>query len=140
MNAKLLSLATAALLIFSSCTKEETPSDLVGTWKKVLVETRNAQTDWQADDRTCWADDVEEFSENGNWTLYDGTSQCNAGTGMMTGSWELTASNTKVVFTYDGVPGTYESTVVDLDKENLVLTYSSGDLDHTENRITYIKQ
>lgn len=135
----------ALLMVSFSCSKDKDDpiilpiSDIVGTWNKVSTETRTENTEWVADNRSCLTDDTEEFRINGTWSSYDGTSQCNPGSGVQNGTWTLTAGNTKVVFTYDGFSGSYESTVTQLNANTMVLTYSSGDIAGTQNRITYSK-
>ena len=87
-------------------------SPIVGTWKQTKAEERTGTSPWAvAHDAACRTDNTEEFAANGAWTLYDGTVQCGAGTGIGHGSWRVTAANT-IVFTYDGVPGEYESTMI----------------------------
>jgi len=130
------------LITISSCNKDETEavqSPLIGTWQVITYETRQGSGSWQNANQPCRLDDTEEYASNGKWTKYDGTNQCASGTGITLGTWELRANNTKIVYTYDGAPGEYESTVELLNEETLVVSFSSGDLNNTQFKVTYSK-
>ena len=131
---------TVAFLASCSKDKEETPL-IVGSWKRTKIESRKGTaTTWTLDARTCYKDDIEEFTKDGVYTLYDGTAQCSAGAGITRGKWKLESGQSKVVFTYDGYSGEYESTVESLTATDMVLSNSVGDTQNTQTRITYQKQ
>lgn len=143
---KIIKKTTILLFILSisliSCSKDDdsaVSSPIVGSWEVISYETRQGSGNWQNANQPCRLDDTEEYASNGEWTKYDGTNQCAAGTGITLGTWELRANNTKIVYTYDGVPGEYESTIELLDEENLIISFSSGDLNNTQFRVTYVK-
>src|SRR5690554_3153271 len=141
---KSIKLALLASIVFISCEKntddntEESP--IVGTWNVVNYESRIGNGDWSFIGEDCRLDDVEEYESNGRWAFYDGTNQCEAGTGIMAGTWKLKASNTKIVYTYDGYSGEYESTVEELTENSLILSWSTGDINNTQYRTTYKKK
>lgn len=129
-------------VLLTGCKKEDENniSPIVGTWHVVAYETRAGNANWTTSVGTCRLDDIEEYEANGRWTLYDGTDQCEAGTGITRGTWELRASNTKIVYTYDAFDGEYESTVEELSDSRLVISWSAGDLDNTQYRLTFRKE
>jgi hypothetical protein len=134
----LLVVICLSTVLLPGCKKDE--ADLIeGTWHQVKIEQRTNANPWQDNALTCNLDDTETFEKDGKWTLYDGLNQCQPGTGIRTGTWRLTASDTKVIFTYTGVSGEYESTVETLTENNLVLSHSSGDQNNTQFRNTYTK-
>lgn len=139
---KLYILLFASALLFSCGDDDssENKSPITGTWKTVSYETREGAGEWEPTDEACRLDDTEEYKADGSWTKYDGTNQCSAGTGIIKGTWALTASDTKIVYTYDGFEGEYESTVEQLSEQALIITSSAGDLDNTQYRATYIKK
>ena len=125
-----------------SCSKDDNSavaSPIVGSWEVISYETRQGTGSWQNANQACRLDDIEDYASNGDWTKYDGTNQCAAGTGITRGTWELKANNSKVVYTYEGVPGEYESTIELLDEETLIVSFSAGDLDNTQFKVTYAK-
>ncbi len=145
MKTTLLNALAIVIILFSSCEKKDetdpvTVSPLIGSWMKTKVETKTSSTDWKVDAKTCYTDDLEEYEASGTWTLYDGTQQCTAGSGITKGTWKFAANNAKLVFTYQGFSGSYESTVETLTDKSMVLTQSTGDLAKTEMRITYVKK
>ena len=129
---------------FFSCSDDDNEStntqvsDIVGIWRTTKIEERTAANPWENVTEACDLDDTEEYSANGDWALYPGTVTCGSAA-VMTGTWELRANNTKVVYTYDGASGEYESTVESLGSDTMVLTHSAGDLANTQYRTTYIK-
>lgn len=125
----------------NSCKKDkEEEKPIVGTWKVISHETRQGnEVTWQPAGEPCKLDNTEVYEADGKWTLYEGTKQCSQGTGVMKGTWKLAASDTKVVYTYDGVSGEYESSVEELNANKLVLTNSAGDLNNTQYRTVYTK-
>lgn len=101
-------------------------SPLVGTWALTTAETRIDTGPWMPGD-ACRTDNTEEYGANGDWTLYDGPLQCGSGdTGIRRGNWRVTAGGTKIVYTYDGISGEYESTIESLTENSLILSFSSG--------------
>lgn len=138
-NCKILIL----ILLLNSCSDKDEISPIVGHWKIVNYEIRttNPSTSWRSLGEACRFDDVEEFKANGKWISYDGTHQCPGGngTGIYRGTWKLTANDTKVIFTYEGVPGEYESTIESLTNTTLVLSFATGSIDGRQNRITYTR-
>jgi hypothetical protein len=139
MKRNLIILLAIAFLFSTGCEKEpvETQPSLAGSWKKMKVEKKTPATNWVSDNRACLSDDIEEFAADGDWTSYDGTMQCSAGTGIIRGSWKFAVGETKIIFKYEGYTGEYESTVETLTESSLVLTQSSGDLANTQVRTTY---
>jgi hypothetical protein len=139
-NLSLVFLATVFLagVLLSGCKKDD-KSLIEGTWFRVKLEERTGNNQWQVNSQSCKLDDVEVYEKGGGWTFYAGPNQCSPGTGVIAGTWELRASDTKVVFTYDNAVGEYESTVEVLTEESLVLTNSAGDLSNTQYRSTYTK-
>lgn len=141
MKLKLFTLLSLLVLFLAGCKKdkEEEKSQLVGSWKKTKIESKTSTTNWVTDTRTCYNDDVEEYSDGGAWASYDGTKQCSAGTGIIKGTWKLAAGDTKIIYTYQGITGEYESTIETLTATSLVLTQSTGDVRNTQIRTTYQK-
>lgn len=141
MKSSITTLLALAMVIVTGCKKSEDSkqSPLIGSWKKTKIESKTSTTNWVTDTRTCYNDDVEEYSDGGAWTSYDGTKQCSAGTGIIKGTWKLAAGDTKIIYTYQGYTGEYESTIESLTENSLVLTQSTGDVKNTQVRTTYQK-
>lgn len=141
MKINIFKIALSLVVILSSCSKDDdtSSSKINGTWEVVSYETRQGNLEWEASSEICRLDDVEEYESNGDWTKYDGTNQCSAGTGITTGTWKLKANNTKIVYTYDDYSGEYESTVEQLTDNIMVISWSAGDLNNTQYRVTYSK-
>ena len=139
-NQKLIlaSIICSVLIFLAGCKKEEV-NLIVGTWHIVKLEERTDTNPWQEITSHCRLDNTEVFEENGNWTLYDGPNQCSPGPDLLTGTWELRASDTRVIFTYDDALGEYESTIETLSEDVLVLSHGSGSLDNTQFRTTFNK-
>ena len=106
-----------------------------------MSENRIGSGAWStADDVTCRTDNVEEYAADGGWILYDGTIQCGqGGTGIVHGTWRLAASDTKVVYTYEGASSEYEATVELMTETQLILTYSTGATSGMQVRSSYEK-
>jgi hypothetical protein len=138
-NVPILLLLTLLFTVSCKKSEESKQSPLVGSWKRTKIESRTNANAWVIDTRTCYTDDVEEYAADGAWTFYDGTKQCSAGTGIKKGTWKLAAGDTKVIYTYQGVSGEYESTIETLTATALVLTQSTGDVNNTQVRTTYQK-
>lgn len=137
----LLCLMAASILLVTGCRDdEETPDPIVGTWQKSKVEKSTNGGSWTDTTAPCELDDTEEYSSNGEWTLYSGPNQCSAGTGVVRGTWRVAANRTKVVYTYDDVPGEYESTLDHLSGNELVIIHAVGDVANTQYKTTYVKQ
>lgn len=86
-------------------------------------------------------DNTEEYEAGCAWTLYDGNVRCGTEeTGIRHGTWRLAASDTKVIYTYDGIRGEYESTVETMTETELVLTRSTGETNGRQTRGVYRKQ
>lgn len=135
----ILSLST----LFLSCSDEKESDSssnnlITGSWQKNKVETRINSEPWIDITTSCNIDDVEEYEANKDWTLFPGTNTCNSES-IITGKWNLRANNTKLVYTYDGFPGEYESSIESLTQQNLVLTQNTGDVNNTQFRFTYSK-
>lgn len=135
----------AAFVLLPACASEsdDAPKIIVGTWAQTGSEKRVGSDQWApAADEDCRIDNVEEYAEDGSWTLYDGTFPCDAGSSssISHGTWRLAASDTKLVYTYDTVPGEYEATVENLTGSELVLTFNTNDVAGTQVRSTYRKQ
>lgn len=135
-----LTLVVISLTSFSGCDKEEDVEPIVGTWQKTKVEQSTNGGSWTNSTKSCQLDDTEEYASGGKWTAYDGPNQCSAGTGIITGTWRLAAGGTKIIYTYSGFSGEYESTVDLLDGSNLVIIHAVGDNDNTQIKTTYIKK
>ncbi len=138
-NLRSLLLVLVVATVFFGCKKKEARF-IEGTWKRTKIEMRLGSNPWEEITESCNLDDTEEYTESGNWSYYDGTNQCNPGSGIMTGTWKFAADNTKIIYTYTGIDGEYESTIESIEKKKLVLTYSSGDLLGTQYKYTYEKQ
>lgn len=136
---RLLLVVLTVSAVFFGCKKKE-ERFIEGTWKRTKIEMRLGTSSWEDITESCNLDDTEEYTESGNWSYYDGTNQCNSGTGIMTGTWEFAADNSKVIYTYTGISGEYESTIETIEKKKLVLTHSSGDLLGTQYKYTYEKK
>lgn len=128
------------LLLFGCGKEEDAQSPIIGTWQVVSYETRTGGGSWSPSPETCRLDDTEEYAASGRWTRYDGTDQCSAGTGILSGTWKLRASDTKIVYTYDGFGDEYESTVEELSATRLIISWSAGDVKNTQYRTTLIKK
>jgi len=135
------------LLLIAGCGADKSedgspPSPVVGTWLQTMEESREGTAAWApVDDIDCRTDNVEEYADDGSWTLYDGTARCSAsGTGILHGTWRLTANDTKVVYTYEGAGGEYESTIELMSDTDLILTHATGTLSGTQIRSTFEKQ
>jgi len=140
-NYKQITLIISLCIIFTSCMNDEDiyHKNLTGSWQKELIETRISGQAWTQDERDCWRDDMEEFSGNGIWRLYDGTMQCSPGSGITSGTWTLASEGKKIIFTYDAFSGEYESTVESLSDKTLILSHGAGDMGGTQYRTTYSK-
>ncbi|MHA3788623.1 lipocalin family protein [Flavobacterium hauense] len=114
-------------------------SEIVGVWKKTKEEARQGNEAWEDVTEDCDLDDTEEYEAGGDWTLYPGTVTCGSAN-VIKGSWELKANNTKVVYSYDEFEGEFESNIEELTNTKMVLTHSSGDIDDTQYRDTYVKK
>jgi hypothetical protein len=136
-------LALLGLLVAcSSDTSSGSSSPIVGTWLQVKSEERIGSGDWSVSaDADCRTDNTEQYDANGNFTLYDGTNVCGGGNDSIArGKWRLEAGDTKVIFTYDGIPGEYESTVESLTATDFVRTFSTGTTDGKQARYTFKKK
>ncbi|MDV6170100.1 lipocalin family protein [Flavobacterium sp. DG1-102-2] len=138
-NAMICLLLGASL--FVSCQDDDSDkggsgNSIVGVWQKTKEETRLGSGTWQAVTEDCDLDDTEEYKSDGSWTFYPGTVTCGSAA-VLNGTWKLRANDTKVLFTYDGVDGAYESTLEELTDSKLVLTHSAGDVEDTQYRDTY---
>jgi len=129
-----------AVIAFFSCSKDEETKPIVGTWQKNKVEKKINSGNWSVVSLPCQQDDTEEYSANGTWVLYDGANQCSPGSGITNGTWRLSASDTKVVYTYSGIPGEYESTVESITDSQMILIQSVGDINNTQIRYSYAKK
>jgi hypothetical protein len=128
-------------LVSVACGGSDTDSLLVGTWRQTAEEERIGAGPWQPADDACRLDNVEEFSSNGDWTLYDGTFSCGgSSTGPVRGDWRLEAGETKLIFSYDGIGGEYESTIETLSDTTLVVSYATGLTSGLQTRSTYRRQ
>lgn len=141
---KLYLIVTLTLaFVATSCSKDDdssssTKNNLQTSWIKDKVETRTNDGAWQDITTSCNLDDVEEYESNSDWTLYPGTNLCNSES-VTTGSWSLRANNTKIIYTYDGISGEYESSIETITENVLILTQNVGDLNNTQFRFTYSK-
>lgn len=141
---KLHFIATLILaLVATSCSKDDdsgssVKKNLEASWTKDKVETRINDGSWQNITATCNLDDVEEYQSNNDWTLYPGTNLCNSES-VTTGSWSLRANDTKIIYTYDGFSGEYESSIETITENVLILTQNVGDLNNTQFRFSYSK-
>ena len=138
-------LSTGLLIVACGSGESSEPAPegpLVGTWHQTMSEGRVGSGTWSAvDDVSCRTDNVEEYDADGGWVMYDGTVQCGAGgTGIIRGTWRLAAGDTKVIYTYQGAAGEYESTIELLSDSDLILTQSTGTLSGEQTRNTYEKQ
>ncbi|MGV3539910.1 MAG: lipocalin family protein [Rufibacter sp.] len=144
MKRHLLLLLLVPFFFVTSCSKDDEEEEelhkMVGTWRVNKYESRTGTGNWQNANQSCRLDNTEEYEADGSWTLYDGTNQCGAGTGITKGTWRTAASDTKVIYTYTGISGEYESTIEELTATTLVLTNSVGDVANTQTRVTYQKQ
>lgn len=114
-------------------------SKIVGVWTKTKEESKEGTAAWKETTEDCDLDDTEEFKADGDWALYPGTVTCGSAS-VINGSWSLRANDTKVVFTYDGFDDEFESTILELTETKMVLTHSSGDVNDTQYRDTYVKK
>jgi hypothetical protein len=145
MRMKKVLVGVLALMTLTACSSKgsSTPEEsgpIVGTWKVTAFEERIGETDWAPNTADpCVLDNTEEYEGDGSWTLYDGNNRCGTA-GIRHGTWRLTASNTKVVYTYEGIRGEYESTVESLTETELVLTRATGEVNGRQTRHSYRKQ
>ncbi len=137
---KRITLFLGTLLILISCSKEKQQRLLTGTWVISNYEVKSdLSPQWTQSTESCHFDNVEEFDKDGDYTLYDGTDMCNSSE-IIYGTWELAASNTKIIFTYDFASGEYESDIVKLTKDEMILTWGSGLSTGEQFRATYYKR
>ncbi|MCF8448835.1 MAG: hypothetical protein K9G49_03095 [Taibaiella sp.] len=123
------------------CKKEEKEQNkLVGSWSKIKMEVKTTTTDWQIVNEPCQLDNVEEYKGDGNYAIYVGTVQCSPGESGIYGTWKQVANNTKIIYTYSGVSGEYESNIEELTASRLVTTHATGNLAGEQYRETYQKQ
>lgn len=136
----------SAFLIFSvlACSADDNSSSasevaqkLTGSWMRTSIEENNGNG-WEDITQDCDLDDVEEFSPDGVYIIYPGTDTCH-GSMVEYGTWRLGAGDTKIVFTYDGYEGEYESTISTLTESYLEITHSVGDVNDTQIRKKYSK-
>lgn len=138
-NPLMLFICMAVLL---GCKKEPTAQELLtGTWIKTKEESKTTNSDWQATNEACDLDDTEEFSADGKWALYLGNQLCSGQSGtVVRGNYLLAASDTKIIFTYTGISGEYESTIESISSNQLVLSFATGLSNGTIVRTTYNKR
>lgn len=137
-------LLTVVALFITGCSGDDNKepvnnSKIVGVWTKTKEESKEGTAAWKETTEDCDLDDTEEFKADGDWALYPGTVTCGSAS-VINGSWSLRANDTKVVFTYDGFDDEFESTIVELTETKMVLTHSSGDVNDTQYRDTYVKK
>lgn len=132
-------LVLAALLLFSGCRKEDQRPEnkLLGSWQKIKLESKTATTSWNDITQSCQLDDIEEYRPSGDWTHFDGATQCSAGNGILRGTWKQEAEGAKIIYTYEKASGEYESTVVELTDSQLILVHSTGQTNGQQIRTTY---
>lgn len=136
--ATILTIICISLILITSCKKEGI--DLIeGTWHRTKLESRIGSGAWQDETLQCQLDNIEIYEKGGVWKAYDGTNQCSPGNGITTGTWKLTASDTKVIYTYDDYAGEYESTVEELTENSLILTHSSGGISSTQFKTSFTR-
>ena len=120
-------------------------SPVVGTWGRVKSETRVGTDAW-ADDKNsaCLADEMEVYHADGTFESHSGTIRCSAGTtvdtGILRGTWRLTANDTKIVYTYVGFKGEYDATIERLEGTQMTRNWSTLDTKNTQMRVTFAKQ
>ncbi len=126
-----------ALTFLSSCEKSPEKT-IIGEWAVINREEKsNSNPNWtkMAD---CWLDDVETFTKDGNWELYLGTNWCSGQTnGVTKGKYSITSSGSRIAFTYEKALGEYYKDIFELSESTMVVLYNVGDLNNTQNRITY---
>jgi hypothetical protein len=146
MKTKILLLAFLSLTIIS-CDKEEEEKALsekaqllIGSWKKTKIESKKPNQNWENITRDCDVDDIEEFKNNGKYTLYPGSSLCEGQSNVISsGTWKFGANESVIIFTYDGYEGEYESVIESLSSTSLVVKFATGLTDGSERRTTYVK-
>lgn len=121
----------------STSYQSETASKLIGSWKRTSIESNNGNG-WTDITQTCDLDDIEEFSNDGTYIYYPGTNTCNSSL-VEYGTWRLAASDSRIVFTYDGYDGEYESSNVTINEGYLEITHSVGDTSNTQIKKKYSK-
>ena len=141
MQLRLLMLLLS-ISILLGCKKEPTAQELLtGTWLKTKEESKTNSSDWQQSSEACDLDDTEEFTADGKWALYLGNQLCSGQSGsVVRGSYLLDASDTKIIFTYTGISGEYESTIESISSNQLVLSFATGLSNGTVVRTTYTKR
>lgn len=124
----------------SSCKKEERM--IVGTWRVNKIEKKTGNGVWEDDASDCNIGSVEEYDKSGTWTYYPAPgSPCSGSTGMPSyGSYRFTASNTKLMFTYDDTYGEYDKSVESITKTTMVLSHNAGTTDNLQFRYTFSKE
>ena len=132
-------LIIVALFLFSGCRKEDQRPEnkLLGTWQKVKLESKTNTTDWKVLSQPCQLDDLEEYRPSGDWTLFSGAAQCSPGNGVLRGTWKQAADGSKLIYTYEGAGGEYESTLAELTDDQMVLVQSTGQTNGQQIRFTY---
>lgn len=125
----MLVLASNSLLLLTGCEKKK---------QRQLLKSGRIRK-WSTVTTSCQLDDTEEYTSDGNWTAYEGPNQCNAGTGIVRGTWRLTAGGSKVIYTYSGYSVEYESNVDQLGVTSMVLVHAVGETHNTQVKITYTK-
>jgi len=131
-----------ALALFTACKREdEKPANhLLGSWQKVKVESKVPPADWQTENQPCQLDDVEEYRPTGDWALFSGANQCSAGSGVTRVTRQQAASNTHIIYTFEGISREYESTVQELTAEKMILIQSTGLTNGKQIRYTFEKK
>jgi hypothetical protein len=150
MKRSILPVALLAMIIVGGCGdpgSEETgsKSPIVGTWLRVQSETRVGTDAWAEDkDSACLSDDTEVYGADGTFEAHSGTMRCSAGTttdtGVIRGTWRLTANDTKIIYTYQGFKGEYDATLESLDATQMIRSWSTLDTAGTQMRVTFEKQ
>jgi hypothetical protein len=105
------------------CQEEEaaqSPSLLVGGWRVVKVEFDTPETTWTVI-QDCHSDDVFEYTLNGRYARYPGSVLCGGVSEPYVGYWRVSEDEKTLFIRYDIYFGEFETEIVSLDENRVVI-------------------
>jgi hypothetical protein len=110
------------LILLSSCTKKQERM-IAKSWEFEKIEKSVSGGPFIQEDLNCQNDDVWTFDKSGLFEINTGSNCSSSG---IKGTWELSADEKTIAFTYDGFTGVYYDEIIELTKTTLVTIHDSG--------------